>query len=258
MKLGRASDIWSLGCILYQMCYGRTPFAEYGFIQKLQSICDPNHKINFPPTQNPSICDVMKACLIRDPKDRIQIMGAHGLLAHPFLTQQRHSAPAASALTKDEKTNLIREVAAHTLKYAHVRKGDEEGIINAVMERYRFAGGAEDDANALVHVAPQKSSVSADALMGASSKLKKRELSTGGVVVKVGPSVDLKAALQSQGKNLKPLAHSSSAKWMKDKSEASPGKDLRSVLERGLNNLNFGDSTMQSNVGEDSTWTFGQ
>lgn len=86
MKCGRPSDVWSLGCILYQMCYGKTPFADLNMFQKLQAIVDPKHEILFPSTVDSAAIDAMKLCLKRKPEDRAQIVGKNGLLnEHHFL-----------------------------------------------------------------------------------------------------------------------------------------------------------------------------
>jgi serine/threonine-protein kinase TTK/MPS1 len=70
-QVGRASDIWSLGCILYQMVYGRTPFFHLGnMIQKMHAITNPDYHIDFPPTANPDLLHTMQRCLDRNPRTR--------------------------------------------------------------------------------------------------------------------------------------------------------------------------------------------
>ena len=86
-KVGRPSDVWSLGCILYQMVHGRTPFAHLPFIQKMHAITDDRHAIAWPAVRGPAggngaLQDVLRRCLDRNPRTRITIPE---LQAHPFL-----------------------------------------------------------------------------------------------------------------------------------------------------------------------------
>ncbi|KAI7696988.1 kinase-like protein [Hortaea werneckii] len=80
MRIGKASDVWSLGCILYQMTYGRPPFAHIpNQISRIMAITNPTHTISFPDRGvgdaivPAALKATLKKCLNRDPTKRPSI-----------------------------------------------------------------------------------------------------------------------------------------------------------------------------------------
>lgn len=99
-QLGRAADVWSLGCILHQMVYGRTPFSHLRDVShKIMAIQNPRHVIQFADFSCPvdergvekkdlevrvgeEVKETMKSCLRFHQRERMTIPE---LLVAPFL-----------------------------------------------------------------------------------------------------------------------------------------------------------------------------
>lgn len=106
-KVGKPSDIWSCGCIIYQMIYGRPPYGGYQGTQRLLAIMNPDVKISYPEKGLGGVkvpgtaIETIEACLYRDPNKR---WTAQEILEGPFLKPRVVSEQFVNDLVKNAIT----------------------------------------------------------------------------------------------------------------------------------------------------------
>lgn len=106
-KVGKPSDIWSCGCIIYQMIYGRPPYGGYQGSQRLLAIMNPDVKISYPDkglggirVPGTAVASI-QACLLRDPTERWTV---NEVLEGPFLKPRVVSEQFVNDLVKNAIT----------------------------------------------------------------------------------------------------------------------------------------------------------
>lgn len=107
-KVGRPSDVWSCGCIIYQMIYGRPPYGAYQGTQRMLAIMNPKVPITYPRQGLGQIkvpkesIEAIKGCLDRDPTQRLTIeQVVNGAFFNPQAVDRR----------------FIHDLLGHAVKY---------------------------------------------------------------------------------------------------------------------------------------------
>ncbi len=137
-KAGKASDVWSMGCIMYQLVYGRPPYDKLTGDAKLRAIIDEKHVIDYPDFRvrdDPSsetVDDTLKDCISRALRFRVNDRATlPELLAHPALAPHSRAAETVQ-LTREDMYEIVSRIKRH-VQVGAILDGMEADMVEKLM-----------------------------------------------------------------------------------------------------------------------------
>lgn len=109
------SDIWSLGCIIYELATRQVPFEARSHMELVMKIKQGRIK-PLPPGYSKELSDAIQSCLRTDPRQRPD---CSQLLSVPNIKVARTRLETATALGQYEKVQTERDSALNKLAAAH-------------------------------------------------------------------------------------------------------------------------------------------